>query len=48
MIERGVFGSPLHRDVTADEFVERVTSLPLAFQPGTGWMYETASTCSAC
>lgn len=41
MMERGVFGSPLHRDVSPDEFVERVTSLPLAFQPGTGWMYET-------
>jgi CubicO group peptidase (beta-lactamase class C family) len=41
MIERGVYGSPLHRDVTADEFVERVASLPLAFQPGEGWMYET-------
>jgi CubicO group peptidase (beta-lactamase class C family) len=41
MIRRGVFGSPVHRDVTADEFVERVTSLPLAFPPGTGWMYET-------
>ena len=41
MIERGVFGSPLHRDVSADEFVERVASLPLAFQPGAGWLYET-------
>jgi CubicO group peptidase (beta-lactamase class C family) len=41
MIERGVFGSPLHRDVSADEFVERVATLPLAFQPGSGWMYET-------
>jgi len=41
MIERGVFGSPLHRDVSADEFVDRVASLPLAFQPGAGWMYET-------
>ena len=41
MMERGVFGSPLHRDVSADSFVERVTSLPLAFQPGAGWMYET-------
>ncbi len=41
MIERGVFGSPLHRDVSADEFVDRIASLPLAFQPGTGWMYET-------
>jgi len=41
MIRRGVFGSPVHRDLTADEFVARVTSLPLAFPPGTGWMYET-------
>ena len=41
MIERGVYGSPLHRDVSAAGFVERVTSLPLAFQPGTGWTYET-------
>jgi CubicO group peptidase (beta-lactamase class C family) len=41
MIDRGVFGSPVHRDLTADEFVERVTSLPLAFPPGAGWMYET-------
>jgi len=41
MISRGVFGSPLHRDVSPDEFVERVTGLPLAFQPGVGWMYET-------
>ena len=41
MLERGVFGSPLHRDVSADEFVDRIASLPLAFQPGTGWMYET-------
>jgi len=41
MIERGVFGSPLHRDVSPDEFVARVTSLPLAFQPGAGWLYET-------
>ena len=41
MMQRGVFGSPVHRDVSGDEFVERVTGLPLAFQPGTGWMYET-------
>jgi CubicO group peptidase (beta-lactamase class C family) len=41
MMERGVFGSPVHRDVSPDEFVQRVTSLPLAFQPGAGWMYET-------
>jgi CubicO group peptidase (beta-lactamase class C family) len=41
MIERGVYGGLLHRNVTADEFVERVTGLPLAFQPGAGWLYET-------
>lgn len=41
MIEGGVFGGPLHRDVSPDEFVERVTGLPLAFQPGSGWLYET-------
>ena len=41
MIERGVFGGPLHRDVSPDEFVARVTNLPLAFQPGAGWLYET-------
>jgi CubicO group peptidase (beta-lactamase class C family) len=41
MVEHGVYGSPLHRDVSPDEFVERVTSLPLAFQPGAGWLYET-------
>ena len=41
MVERGVYGSPLHRDVTADEFVARVASLPLAVQPGAGWLYET-------
>jgi CubicO group peptidase (beta-lactamase class C family) len=41
MLERGVFGSPLHRDVTADEFVARVADLPLAFAPGDGWLYET-------
>ena len=27
--------------MSADEFVERVASLPLAFQPGAGWLYET-------
>jgi CubicO group peptidase (beta-lactamase class C family) len=41
MVERGVFPNPLHRDLSADQFVARLTSLPLAFQPGAGWMYET-------
>jgi CubicO group peptidase (beta-lactamase class C family) len=41
MLERGVFPSPLHRDLTPDEFVARLTDLPLAFQPGAGWLYES-------
>jgi CubicO group peptidase (beta-lactamase class C family) len=41
MIERGVFPSPLHRDLSADEFVARLAALPLAFQPGDGWLYES-------
>src|SRR5262249_39801778 len=28
---------------TADEFVARVAELPLAFQPGEGWLYDTGS-----
>jgi CubicO group peptidase (beta-lactamase class C family) len=44
MMERGVFPSPLHHDMPADEFVARVGGLPLAFQPGTGWLYETGVT----
>jgi CubicO group peptidase (beta-lactamase class C family) len=41
MMERGVFPSPLHRDLTADEFVARLAGLPLAFPPGDGWLYES-------
>jgi CubicO group peptidase (beta-lactamase class C family) len=41
MMERGVFPSPLHHAMSADEFVARVADLPLAFQPGAGWLYET-------
>jgi CubicO group peptidase (beta-lactamase class C family) len=44
MFERGVFPSALHHDMSADDFVARVTSLPLAFQPGAGWLYETGIT----
>src|SRR4051794_7255101 len=28
-------------EMTADEFVAGVCSLPLAFQPGDGWLYDT-------
>jgi CubicO group peptidase (beta-lactamase class C family) len=41
MLERGVYPSPLPRRLSGDEFVARLTALPLAFQPGAGWLYET-------
>ncbi|MGS0688011.1 serine hydrolase domain-containing protein [Nakamurella sp. GG22] len=41
MIELGVYPGAITPDVTADEFVARVTALPLAFQPGAGWLYHT-------
>ncbi len=41
MIERGVYPGPLIPQFSGDEFVARVTSLPLAFQPGEGWLYDT-------
>jgi len=42
MIERDVHPGPLPTPVSADEFVTRVTALPLAFQPGDGWLYDTS------
>ena len=41
MMERGVYPGPLTPQMTADEFVARVADLPLAFQPGEGWLYDT-------
>jgi CubicO group peptidase (beta-lactamase class C family) len=41
MVERGVFPGPLPRRLSGDEFVARLADLPLAFQPGAGWLYET-------
>lgn len=41
MIERGVFPGPLTPPMSGDEFVARVAALPLAFQPGDGWLYDT-------
>jgi CubicO group peptidase (beta-lactamase class C family) len=41
MMERGVYPSPLVPQMSADEFVARVADLPLAFQPGEGWLYDT-------
>jgi CubicO group peptidase (beta-lactamase class C family) len=41
MMERSVYPGPLPPPVSADEFVARVADLPLAFQPGEGWLYDT-------
>jgi CubicO group peptidase (beta-lactamase class C family) len=41
MLERGVHPGPLTPDMSGDEFVARVADLPLAFQPGDGWLYDT-------
>jgi CubicO group peptidase (beta-lactamase class C family) len=41
MMAAGVFPSPLPRALSGDEFVGRLAELPLAFQPGEGWLYET-------
>jgi CubicO group peptidase (beta-lactamase class C family) len=42
MMERDVFPGPIGHTLTADEFMARVGSLPLLFQPGEGWRYETS------
>jgi CubicO group peptidase (beta-lactamase class C family) len=41
MMERGVYPGPLTPQMSGDEFVARVAGLPLAFQPGEGWLYDT-------
>jgi CubicO group peptidase (beta-lactamase class C family) len=41
MMERGVFPGPLPPALSPDEFVARVAEVPLAFQPGDGWLYDT-------
>jgi CubicO group peptidase (beta-lactamase class C family) len=41
MMDRGVFPSPMTPAMSGDEFVARVAELPLAFQPGDGWLYDT-------
>ena len=41
MMERGVYPGPLTPPLSGDEFVARVAELPLAFQPGEGWLYDT-------
>jgi CubicO group peptidase (beta-lactamase class C family) len=41
MTRRGVHPGPLPPGVTAEEFAERLTGVPLAFQPGEGWSYDS-------
>ena len=41
MIERGVFPSAMPTPMSGDEFMSTVAGLPLAFQPGDGFLYET-------
>jgi CubicO group peptidase (beta-lactamase class C family) len=43
MMQRGVFPGPLPPDMSGDEFVATVAELPLAFQPGDGWLYDTGT-----
>ncbi|MDA0171025.1 beta-lactamase family protein [Solirubrobacter taibaiensis] len=42
MFERDVFPSPIGHSIAGDEFMARVGALPLLFQPGEGWQYETS------
>ncbi|MGE5149406.1 MAG: serine hydrolase domain-containing protein, partial [Rhodospirillaceae bacterium] len=41
--EKGLAPGPFQPDVTADEFMERLGSLPLFYQPGERWLYHTGS-----
>src|SRR4051812_22596233 len=41
MGERGIYPGPGLIRMPADEFVANVAALPLAFQPGEGWLYDT-------
>jgi CubicO group peptidase (beta-lactamase class C family) len=42
MMERGVYASAMGHDGTGDAFLAEVGALPLVFQPGDGWRYETS------
>ena len=43
MQDAGVAPNPNPPDVSADEFMKRLGSLPLAYQPGERWLYHTGS-----
>ncbi|GAA2540604.1 serine hydrolase domain-containing protein [Mycolicibacterium diernhoferi] len=40
--EQGIGSGPVPPQMTGDEFIRRLAQLPLAFQPGTGWLYDTS------
>ncbi|MCL2395157.1 MAG: beta-lactamase family protein [Acidimicrobiaceae bacterium] len=41
MIDRKVYPGPMTPPMSGDEFVARLSEVPLAFQPGDGWLYDT-------
>jgi CubicO group peptidase (beta-lactamase class C family) len=41
ILERQVSSGPLIPPMSGDEFVARLAEVPLAFQPGEGWLYDT-------
>ena len=43
MLEQNLFPNPLTPPMSGDEFVARLAALPLAFQPGDGWLYDTGT-----
>lgn len=43
MQDAGVAPNPCPPDVPPDEFMKRIGSLPLAYQPGERWLYHTSS-----
>jgi CubicO group peptidase (beta-lactamase class C family) len=43
MLEQHLFPNPLTPPLSGDEFVARLAALPIAFQPGDGWLYDTGT-----
>jgi CubicO group peptidase (beta-lactamase class C family) len=41
--EAGLAPGPFQLDITADEFMKRLGTLPLVYQPGERWLYHTGS-----
>jgi CubicO group peptidase (beta-lactamase class C family) len=41
MFAQGLFPGPVPTALTADEYLVRTAALPLAFQPGEGWLYHS-------